>query len=720
MENKPLKDLTEFYFGEENPVYYKSHQEQIGSWVRFVDMLLAALLIRKQNGEILLSVPGEREDAFVALEKIESADYVIPEFTEIMEKIFECGAELYDDGVVLPLNDLILKLRLNPFEIFCVVLAFAVERDRKYEAVFNVLGSSSEIKKPTLGLAYELFSMVVSLDYGEAFFFSHCHSNCSKFLFESFADKPEQSRLAKPLSLNKMALYYLADTKLPFDEIPAFCEFFPAASMNEEVLCHEDEINICTALINSEFSLGSGKQTCLLNLHGPDGSGRRFILRKACADLSLDVIVADCTAFLKMPLYDMRKQAGMLAGYSILSGAVLCLNEFNITRENQDIAREMLKFLSQSMSFTAIISNTRMIVPPPDTCVYHGFEVKSTSFEEQRGLWNYFANVGGYTFNDDVDIEKVISTFDLPAGHIKDVLQLAQIQAAVNEGVITHRNICDAIREKNRVEISAFAELMRTEFTWGDLVLGEESVNMLQKVCNRVLYKRVVNDKWGMGRKLPYGRGLSVVLYGPPGTGKTMAAQVIANEIGRDIYRIDLSRMISKYIGETEKNLGEVFDAAQNVNAVLFFDEADALFTKRTEVKEARDKYANTETSYLLQKIEAYNGITVLATNNASNFDVAFKRRINYFVNIEMPNPEERLKLWQSLITEKMPLDDSVNISALARKFELSGSEIKSALIEAAYAAAAGNSRITQEMLLTAISDEYKKSGRIIFKQDMR
>jgi len=197
-----------------------------------------------------------------------------------------------------------------------------------------------------------------------------------------------------------------------------------------------------------------------------------------------------------------------------------------------------------------------------------------------------------------------------------------------------------------------------------------------------------------------------------------MAAQVIANEIGRDIYRVDLSRMVSKYIGETEKNLGEVFDAARNVNAVLFFDEADALFSKRTEVKEARDKFANTETSYLLQKIEAYNGITVLATNNVTNFDAAFKRRINYFVNIEMPDEESRLKIWQSLISEKLPLDEKVSLKALAKKFELSGSEIKSALIEAAYTAAADDSLITGEILLNAISDEYTKSGRILFEQD--
>ena len=726
-QDKPLKDLTDFYFGEK-PVQFNTAGEQIEAWKRFCDMLFASLLIRRQRGEILRFVPCAAEDVFIAMEKTGyDESQIIPEFERLMQSLFECGFKTHEDGLSLPLNNLILKLMLNPFEVLCVVLALATELDRKYEAAFSVLGIANEVKKPTLGLAGELYSMAADTNELEMYFCAHAESNSSRFLFEAFADKPEQSRLSKPLALNKMVLYYLLDSRLPFDEIPAYCDFYSTEMECEPVLCHKNEIERLTAIIASvKADRNSGQseqmqadQTVLLNLHGPDGSGRRFVLRNACIELGLDLIVADCTALLKMPLHEMRRQAKMLLTYSLLNDAVLCLNYFNITRENQDIAHEMLKFFSSSIGFVAIISNSRMIMTPPNTCIYHGFEIKSTSFDEQHELWSFFTKSGGYETADDVDIEKIISTFDLPAGHIKDILQLAQMEAST-QSAITHRNICDAIREKNRVEIGAFAELMRTEFTWNDLVLGDESVKMLQRVCNRALYKRVVNDKWNMGRKLPYGRGLSVVLYGPPGTGKTMAAQVIANEIGRDIYRIDLSRMISKYIGETEKNLGEVFDAAQNVNAVLFFDEADALFTKRTEVKEAKDKYANTETSYLLQKIEAYNGITVLATNNASNFDVAFKRRINYFVNIDMPDEVQRLKLWQSLITAQMPMADSVNLNALSRKFELSGSEIKSALIEAAYAAASSNSEITQELLLAAIADEYKKSGRIIFEQDLR
>ncbi|MCL2036789.1 MAG: ATP-binding protein [Oscillospiraceae bacterium] len=698
---------------------FDSSAEQVGAWLSLVEMLLAAF---KQKQDVQNS---ENTAHF-------------PDFHLIMRHIFARGAASVNAGKVFPFDNLILKFGLGPFESFCVILALSCEVERKYENVFALLNDVSEIKKPTLGLAAQLYEFALTggeevrgIELGVQLFFSP-DSDSARFVFQRFADKPEMSRLSCPLSLNKSVLYYLClddvgDAPLS-DELFGFCEIYQYAlyrANSEPLLCHRFETEKVLAAIRSHGETpGYGEDSnavCLLNIHGQAGGGRRFVLRRSCAELNRDICFADCSVLLRAetPIHELCKTADLLLAHCLLNDSLLCLCDFEIGRENQIHAREFLKALSKSLSLIVLISRERLTMTPPSKCVYHSVEIKTATFEEQQDLWNYFTDFGGYKLKDVSDIKRIVSSYDLPVGHVKDVLALSEMErVSVGEKRITYRNICDAIREKNRVEITAYAELMRTEFTWDDLILSDASVKVLRKVCNRVLYKRVVNDKWEMGRKLPYGRGLSVVLYGPPGTGKTMAAQVIANEIGRDIYRVDLSRMVSKYIGETEKNLGEVFDAARNVNAVLFFDEADALFSKRTEVKEARDKFANTETSYLLQKIEAYNGITVLATNNVTNFDAAFKRRINYFVNIEMPDEESRLKIWQSLISEKLPLDEKVSLKALAKKFELSGSEIKSALIEAAYTAAADDSLITGEILLNAISDEYTKSGRILFEQD--
>ena len=197
-----------------------------------------------------------------------------------------------------------------------------------------------------------------------------------------------------------------------------------------------------------------------------------------------------------------------------------------------------------------------------------------------------------------------------------------------------------------------------------------------------------------------------------------MTAQVLAGEFGLDAYRVDMSRIMDKYIGETEKKLSELFDAAKDSNAILFFDEADALFSKRTEVSDARDKYANAETAYLLQRMEEHNGISILATNAAQNFDEAFKRRISFLVNLPMPSPETRRRIWHSVFPAGAPLR-GVDLDFFARRFELSGSSIKNVAVSAAYLAAAEGSDITREHVTRAVRDEYQKTGRVLMEHEL-
>ncbi|MPM80565.1 hypothetical protein SDC9_127613 [bioreactor metagenome] len=198
-----------------------------------------------------------------------------------------------------------------------------------------------------------------------------------------------------------------------------------------------------------------------------------------------------------------------------------------------------------------------------------------------------------------------------------------------------------------------------------------------------------------------------------------MAAQVLAGQFGLDAYRVDMSRIMDKYIGETEKKLAELFDAAKDSNAVLFFDEADALFAKRTEVSDSKDRYANVETAYLLQRMEAHNGISIMATNAAQNFDEAFKRRISYMVNLAMPGAETRKKLWRSVFPPSAPLAPGVSLDFFAERFELSGSSIKSVALSAAYFAAAQGDPITRDCIARAVREEYLKTGRVLMEHEL-
>ncbi|MBR6257302.1 MAG: ATP-binding protein [Lachnospiraceae bacterium] len=204
-------------------------------------------------------------------------------------------------------------------------------------------------------------------------------------------------------------------------------------------------------------------------------------------------------------------------------------------------------------------------------------------------------------------------------------------------------------------------------------------------------------------------------MYGPPGTGKTMAAQAIANEVMTPLYRVDVSQIFSKYIGETQKNLSRIFDEAARRNVVLFFDEADALFTRRTEIKDSHDKYANSDTSFLLQKVEEYNGISILATNNFQSFDPAFMRRLSYVVRFERPDEDTRRAMWENMLPKEVPMAKDIDYDFLASQFkELTGSNIKSVLLTAAYLAGAEGRSVGMRDIILAIRYEYEKLGRLI------
>lgn len=206
-----------------------------------------------------------------------------------------------------------------------------------------------------------------------------------------------------------------------------------------------------------------------------------------------------------------------------------------------------------------------------------------------------------------------------------------------------------------------------------------------------------------------------MLFTGPPGTGKTMSALVMAKEMDAELYRIDLSRIVSKYIGETEKNLSEIFDQAKLSGAILFFDEADSLFGKRSEVKDAHDKYANMETSYLLQKMEEYEGITILASNFSQNLDEAFTRRIQFIIKYPFPDVEQREQLWRSSFPQELPVGE-IDFPFLAQSFELAGGPIKNVVLTAAFLSANEGTSISMKQMIEAVTQEYKKSGKLLMK----
>jgi len=242
---------------------------------------------------------------------------------------------------------------------------------------------------------------------------------------------------------------------------------------------------------------------------------------------------------------------------------------------------------------------------------------------------------------------------------------------------------------------------------------------LLHEFVNTVRQRPRVLDEWGIGRKLASSRGVTILFAGPPGTGKTMAAEVIAGELGLDLYKIDLSTVISKYIGETEKNLERIFNEAETSNAILFFDEADSLFGKRSEVRDSHDRYANIEISYLLQRMEAYDGVTMLATNLRANLDEAFTRRLQFAVDFPFPEEADRLRIWNTLFPAEVPCAADVDLAVLAERFKLAGGNIRNIIVNAAFLAAADGGEVSMDHILHGTRRELQKMGRLVPDGDM-
>ena len=254
------------------------------------------------------------------------------------------------------------------------------------------------------------------------------------------------------------------------------------------------------------------------------------------------------------------------------------------------------------------------------------------------------------------------------------------------------------------------AKLITTPLGWDDLVLAPETRSEVDTLIGWMRHARTLMDAWGLARTLK--PGYRSLFFGPPGTGKTLTATLIGQATGADVYRIDLSMMVSKYIGETEKNLARVFDQAENREWILFFDEADALFGKRTSTSSAHDRYANQEVSYLLQRVEDFPGHVILATNLKHNLDDAFARRFQSLVHFPMPDAEQRLQLWQGMLAPER-LDDDVDLPALAEHHELSGGAIANVVRYGAICAAQrGSERVTAHDLLRGVVRELRKEGR--------
>jgi SpoVK/Ycf46/Vps4 family AAA+-type ATPase len=314
---------------------------------------------------------------------------------------------------------------------------------------------------------------------------------------------------------------------------------------------------------------------------------------------------------------------------------------------------------------------------------------------------------------DESALRDVALRHKLAVGQIRDAASSALQGATSNE--LTTADIVRGIRSTLADRFGSFVERLTVSDNWSDVVLSPETMDQLQALISRVQHAWRVFEEWRFPRQTARGGGVAALFSGPPGTGKTMVAGIIARELGRDLYRIDLSQIISKWVGETEKQLGQVFDAAESGNALLLFDEADSLFAKRTEVKSSSDRYANLEVNYLLQRIETFSGMTILTTNLDTSIDPALRRRLAGHVVFWPPDEEERVVLWRRFLSTKAPVEGEIDHEELATQYpDMTGANIRNAALAAAFLAARENGAINSDRVHRAARAEYRAMGRVL------
>ncbi len=694
-------------------IYMKEAMQWVREWIRLYRNHAVSLdengRLRQIRGSIVygddleLSLEGsmgeEDRNAY------EQKAAILRSWQEQSEK---AAAASFRRGIAIPLEYLFQVFRLSFPERFCVLMALAPEYDRTMGRLFSLLQDDYKETYPTLDLCLKLYTCMEEERYRLR---SQILSERDRLslIFQSGPDD-----VSTQLRLHPRILQFLADFEKMDQNLEEIARLYLPDSQDKT----ETEIQGTDDRIARAAWRENSRNICFL--YGPEGAGKRTAACRAAASEKRSILIFDVKA-----LYFEKKRREMLIDSlereCIIRGAVPCgyraeillageTDQEEVKKEKESLLSLLMRRLVREGSCLFLTSEKKWEGQWPwPQYARTDWEIPFPDQTDQIALWETLLKQVPVK---DITPQALAVRFSLTPGQISEALKEALDQAAAaGENELKRENLYRACRRQLVMHLGDHVSRIRTQYQWNDLVLPARQKEALKSACNQVEFSHQVYDLWGFDKKIAYGKGVSMLFYGPPGTGKTMGAQVIANQLSMELYKVDLSSVMSKYIGETEKNLGKIFDEVKKSRSILFFDEADALFGKRTEVKDSHDKYANAETAYLLQKIEEYQGIVILATNYMQNFDEAFKRRIKFIIEFPFPLSEYRLQMWKQVFPEETPTED-LDFEYLAERFELSGSSIKNIAVAAAFLAASEGECVGMKQILLALKDEMVKSGK--------
>ncbi len=612
------------------------------------------------------------------------------------------------------------KFELDDFESFCMLLALSAEYDRKYEGIYTFLHNNSSDMYATKWLAIRMYEALSGSDAGSAGLLSGT-SAFMRFLCTKELKKRDRTETSERLVLSRRVAAYLLGKNSIDRSLLSFCTV-PEEYAEEEYLPIRDEAADRAAAVYCMKAF-KDKGCYVLNLYGPKGIGRGYTAYRAVSQFGMRILRIDLDTLIRKNYQELEKYLDMIYCETMLMGAAPCfVMDVPLTETSDDGSQRKSQLAEKVCDAAGAISRLFRFVfwltPGKDSSFDDtpaeqlSIELPMLTANERIRFWKK------YLPGDKINVLSYSNKYILTPRSIKRAAATALEMSSAKREPVSDNIVTEAVRQHSKNQLGTLASPINAVFTWDDLVVGQEQKRQMKIICDQVRYRSVVNEDWGFRKKSPYGRGLCALFYGSPGTGKTMAVQVMANELGLDLYRIDLSQLTSKYIGETQKNISALFEKAKNINAMLFFDEADSMFAKRSEVKDSNDRYANADTAFLLQKLEDHEGITILATNYVNNIDDAFKRRIKFMINFVFPDKNVRLRLWKTILPKSARIDEALDFEFYADRFELSGSNIKEILTNAAYLAASDGAGIRNSHIIEAIKLNFLKYGKILTAAD--
>ncbi len=648
---------------------------------------------------------------------------LLEEFQRLSEEISRKKKDSMENGTYLSLLVLQNTFRLSPFETDILLLCLLPELQKKHEKIYGYLQDDLTQKRPSVALISDILADSAE-SRAEILRYFFLGNSLSRFDLISMIETSHQSGIsAKGLRIDERILNYLFEVNDPDPSLAPFTFLrIPQADL-ENINLDQETKDLLQRIFLGHLKPESGPSRLFIHLKGPYGSGRKSTAEALCRKAGIALLIVDIAELAKRePPFDLLLKKLFREG-ALQPAAIYFENTEKLFSEDEksQTLRKAFFRIADEYSWITFFSGDHEFLQKEKTLNHHIFisaELPVPDSLQRAEMWkNILRREMDVT---EGELQVLGNKFKFSPGQILDAYSSARnlVRSKVGTpGKLTLEILYESCRQQSHHKLSSLARKVDSGYTWDDIVLPEDQMEQLHEIANHIEYRNLVYKKWGFDRKLTQGKGLNILFAGPSGTGKTMAASVIANDLGLEMYKIDLSSVVSKYIGETEKNLSKIFSEAETSNAILFFDEADALFGKRSETKDAHDRYANIEINYLLQKMEEYEGVVILATNLSRNIDEAFLRRMQFVVEFPFPDTLQREQLWKTIFPKLAPTSN-IDHQFLSEKLKLAGGNIKNIALRSAFFAAKESGEIGMRQIMQAARREYQKLGKPFLKSD--